>query len=302
MKIYTLEIANWDKYNPRSDVKSSSWFRMDNDFFLDPDFYGTTLGLKFTWLIILSTASKKVSGLIKINSKQIADALSVPDSEIEECITQISRISSAEGRPILVIHHILEPENQRKINTIESGTYPIESDRENTSLLIDPNKISTIGSDRTSQCFRPLRTDGRTDETDVTDDTCTELGKADSMPVVVELKSKQSKNGAIPELAKTQEAMAMLRDVSKETQTLWLKKYENADWILSEILEMTIWITNNPRRAPKSRMGGFMSSWLGRSWESARKRPPRLNVKPEHRTQNGISNDKLQRAKELGII
>lgn len=72
-----IRICKWDKYNPRprGDVKSSSWFRLENEWITDPDFYDYDCGQKLIWIWLCSEASKKMRGEVKINPRQIADAL-----------------------------------------------------------------------------------------------------------------------------------------------------------------------------------------------------------------------------------
>ena len=39
----TVQVLNWKRFNPRSDVKTSSWFRMDHSILDSPDF------IDFNW-------------------------------------------------------------------------------------------------------------------------------------------------------------------------------------------------------------------------------------------------------------
>lgn len=92
--IIEIEIKNWAKYNPRSDVKSCSWFRMSNDFFLDPDFYGCSLATRIIWIYTLSVASKKMSDTVRINTSMLSDSLKIPMSDIEKSIKELEKTGS----------------------------------------------------------------------------------------------------------------------------------------------------------------------------------------------------------------
>lgn len=265
--IFTVEIANWEKYNPRSDVKSSSWFRMDNNFFTDPDFYGHSLVTKATWLCILASASSKMSSIIKINTKQLADILGSNSDDIGRGIQDISEIRSTTGGAILVIHS------------------PVISPRSNP-----------IESDRVTQSNCTLRTDERNERTDERT-ISSELGKAASSPIVTKLKAIGPIQEFTNELHKH-----LLSTVPQDTQKLWLQTYQNLPWIEAEFTKMVNWIKVNPRKAPKSRLDRFVSSWLSRSWDEYRKTLPGQSSSQSHRTQSTVTVEDLERAKQLGIL
>ncbi len=53
-----IEIVNWDKYNPRNDVKHPTWFRFQNNFWMDPAIYPLSPEGKLVWVILLAFASQ----------------------------------------------------------------------------------------------------------------------------------------------------------------------------------------------------------------------------------------------------
>src|ERR1041385_4385260 len=62
-----IEILNWDKYNPRKDLKATTWVRLQNSLFEDPSFFDFTHSELMFWVYLLSIASKKQSGQIRFN-------------------------------------------------------------------------------------------------------------------------------------------------------------------------------------------------------------------------------------------
>jgi hypothetical protein len=62
-----VEIVNWEKFNTRRDIKATHWFRLENSFVDDPDFYHFTFEERFVWIMILSLASRKSKAKISIN-------------------------------------------------------------------------------------------------------------------------------------------------------------------------------------------------------------------------------------------
>lgn len=103
MRILEVEIKNWNKFNPRTDVKSCTWFRMSNDFFNDPEFYGFTIEARMIWIFLLCTASKKMTSKIKINTQMIADNLGVRVESIDfalEALLKVGCLTAPDARVI----------------------------------------------------------------------------------------------------------------------------------------------------------------------------------------------------------
>lgn len=75
MSIVQIEVKNWEKYNPRSDRKSSKWFRFQNDFFLDPKIYTLNNDQKILLMFIYCEVSKNQDGKCCINLQLSASIL-----------------------------------------------------------------------------------------------------------------------------------------------------------------------------------------------------------------------------------
>jgi hypothetical protein len=63
----TITILNWEKYNPRKDIKSTSWFRLQNSLFEDPNFFDFSPEELLLWIYLLSMASKKQDGQVRLS-------------------------------------------------------------------------------------------------------------------------------------------------------------------------------------------------------------------------------------------
>lgn len=91
--IIRVQVKNWDKYNPRSDVKSSVWYRQQNDFFNDPNFYKATPETRLVFIYILCQASKKMAaGEAKINLEMVADQTLIVLEKVQESIKIIEKM------------------------------------------------------------------------------------------------------------------------------------------------------------------------------------------------------------------
>lgn len=74
MDLIEVEVANWEKYNPRSDVKRNSWFRFENDIVTDDRFYTFTHEELLAYVYVLSTCSKRGAPRIQVNLEHVVRA------------------------------------------------------------------------------------------------------------------------------------------------------------------------------------------------------------------------------------
>jgi uncharacterized phage protein (TIGR02220 family) len=95
--VLRIKVTKWDKHNPRSDVKSATWFRFTNDFFSDPDFYSTDLEVRVVFIYILCAASKAMkAGECKINLEMAEDQVGLPQKSIKKAISVLCEMNSIE--------------------------------------------------------------------------------------------------------------------------------------------------------------------------------------------------------------
>ncbi len=79
-----IEIRNWEKYNPRSDVKSTHWLRLQNDILIE--LFDLTSDQKLTWIALLCEASRKQTGRIDISPGLIAAILKATEESVRQAI------------------------------------------------------------------------------------------------------------------------------------------------------------------------------------------------------------------------
>lgn len=115
MRVVELEIKNWEKFHPRTDVKTARWFKMSNEFFNDPEFYGLSLESRMVWLFLLCSASKKMSGHIKVNTQMIADNLKVRVESIDFSIQELTKSASLAIKPLTLVSNDLEHERKDEV-------------------------------------------------------------------------------------------------------------------------------------------------------------------------------------------
>ncbi len=73
-----IEIVNWQKFNnPRKDVKSTSWFRFQNDYFTDPDFCDLPHDQKWVFPYLCSIGSARMSAVFDVSESMACKILNI---------------------------------------------------------------------------------------------------------------------------------------------------------------------------------------------------------------------------------
>jgi uncharacterized phage protein (TIGR02220 family) len=160
MRVLEIEIPKWAKHNPRSDAKSCSWFRMSNDFFTDPEFYGATLEARMLWIFILSAASKKMDAKIKINTQMVADTLSSRVESIDFAIEQLFSIGCITAPDAQIISIISGPNVKKMLPDVTvPNVTNVTNERNETNITnnnpkFGPSDVITILN---AICFTSFR-------------------------------------------------------------------------------------------------------------------------------------------------
>lgn len=81
-----IEVLSWSKYNPRKDIKSMPWFKLQSDIGYSEDLFELKPEQKWLWIFILSTCARKLSGTIKLSIDYITHYSGVDKEIIEETL------------------------------------------------------------------------------------------------------------------------------------------------------------------------------------------------------------------------
>lgn len=101
-----MEIINFEKFNPRTDRKKHSWFRLENDFINDEKLFRLDPLEKFVWIALLALRSKKLDQVFELDVEYLADQLKVKKTVIS------STIQKLEQSKIISIHQSVTSGNQ----------------------------------------------------------------------------------------------------------------------------------------------------------------------------------------------
>lgn len=88
-KIY-LQVNGWQKLNARRDQRKYHWFRFENDFFNDEDFFEYSHAEKLFWLYILCNQSKQQKEIVSISIDHAQKIGGFKPNEINGAIEKLS--------------------------------------------------------------------------------------------------------------------------------------------------------------------------------------------------------------------
>ena len=91
-----VTIVNWEKYNGRKDVKSPTWFRMQNTLFENPDFYPLNSTQKLLFVYLLTLASKQRTESPKLETGLASAMIKEPLRDIEAAVNALSKLGLIE--------------------------------------------------------------------------------------------------------------------------------------------------------------------------------------------------------------
>lgn len=97
-----IKIINWEKYNPRKDIKSTSWFRLQNDFWTDPMLTKLKPDQKLVWIVLLSLASRARNSNFVLDLKWTAHSLDIKLDSFSKAIKhfeECGKIEVLESKP-----------------------------------------------------------------------------------------------------------------------------------------------------------------------------------------------------------
>lgn len=87
-----IEVNNWDEYNPRKDLKSMPWFRVESDIGTSEKLFSVPAEGRWLWIFILSTCAKKHSGKINLNIEFTSHQTGISTKKIKEYIQAFENI------------------------------------------------------------------------------------------------------------------------------------------------------------------------------------------------------------------
>lgn len=144
-----IEILDWDKFNPRKDLKSMSWLRIEATIAINEKLFDLSPAGKWFWVYILSFSAMKMRGRNKFRLEYFGMQSGLSKKEIEATVKILVRenlikISSSDRK---------KDTNELVTNTIEN--VPNEHNEHNEHNERDEHN-TTKKIDRTSYDFESV--------------------------------------------------------------------------------------------------------------------------------------------------
>lgn len=92
-----ITIKNFDRYNPRKDLKSMPWCRLENNFYDLEDFYDLDVYARWLFIFLLCQAAQKVSGTIEIDKNYMIFKSKLTEKQLD------SALSSLEDKSVILL-------------------------------------------------------------------------------------------------------------------------------------------------------------------------------------------------------
>lgn len=86
---FWIKVNNWDKHNPRKDIKEPKWFAFSNRLIEDPDFYDFSHGEFKALIYLFSQASQKRSSVVLINPNHADRACNIGNADLSSACSKL---------------------------------------------------------------------------------------------------------------------------------------------------------------------------------------------------------------------
>jgi hypothetical protein len=88
----SIEVLNWDRFNPRTDSKKPSWFRLENSIATGSSFFGLDCEQKWLWIFILSLTSQSNGEEIRWNAAYVQAHTGIKPSKQFETLEMFEKL------------------------------------------------------------------------------------------------------------------------------------------------------------------------------------------------------------------
>lgn len=234
MERLKITVLKWDEYQPRKDVKKSSWFRMEHAIMLSTKHLGLTGGDILGLLYILSLCSEENSKTVQIVPEHVAIFSRIGEGAflgVVEKLVSVGLVRAENTSTLREKHaHVSLRTNERDERTNEEKTYSglVDAPPDPAQPVLPGVPVPTKAADSAQQ------------------------------EVLAEL-------AVIGDSLKGRVKLAV--------QERWLGLY-SPEFIIRKIQQLDVWCIENPHKAPKSRFSSWYSGILAKDWEIHRKTLP----------------------------
>lgn len=130
-----IEIVNWERYNPRKDIKRPHWFAFNNRMIEDSQFFSFTAEEFKAWIYILSQASQRSSGTVRLNLEHAERVCGIKRKSLIAAIEKLEQMQAVHRSVRVPNADVQNPNVTLHYKTLQNRTEqdiaPANADAEN---------------------------------------------------------------------------------------------------------------------------------------------------------------------------
>lgn len=142
-----ISINKWEKYNPRKDLKTLSWLRLDSDIGFSESLFGLSAEAKWLWIFLLSYSAKKNNAEFLMDLEYISYHSSIKKENI------LKHVESFVGKGLIELNQVVLEHERIRSNPIENVSYERTNERTNvTNITYTTDLAIEFEVDKISSC------------------------------------------------------------------------------------------------------------------------------------------------------
>jgi len=148
MERISIEILKWNEFQPRSDLKSTPWLRLDSDIFNSEMYFFLGNEGMIIFIFLLTTAAKNNSSKFDIAIDYITGKIGLKKQAINECIEKLERLQILHRSDQIRAESCTTNErtnvtNERNETNVTSTSVPVRTDQHGCLPELSLHEIST---------------------------------------------------------------------------------------------------------------------------------------------------------------
>lgn len=143
-----VTIHNWEKHNPRKDIKRPTWFALDNRMVEHEDLFDLTHGEFKAWIYMLSLASRKTCETIEIPFSHADRVCKIKPREFRSALQKLANKN-------MITVHVTRPSHVRDIDVGDPNATYIQTDNTDRQDMTDTTETESSAV----EVIEPLRSE-----------------------------------------------------------------------------------------------------------------------------------------------
>lgn len=230
---FWIKVKNWDRHNPRKDIKKPSWFAFDNRMIEDADLFDFSHGEFKAWIYLLSKASQKTSSVVRIVPAHAEKVCGISPDDLSTSVKKLIELG-------MISTDVTEDE------IFKARNVDVQIPNVDVRAPETPNNTTNAtGQDRTGQ--------GKTEQNRTGEDTGEPKSPSAIRFEMFQDLLKKSENEAVN---------AVLKNVPDTVQKHWFNEFPDTEWVLKTVRKCITKRECKRFQQDPEEWAGILSAWL----------------------------------------